>query len=65
MSITGPAQHLLHMLWVAHCCIWMLGKINSWKGLLSPWHRLPKKVVESLSMEVVKKHIDVALGDTA
>ena len=27
------------------------------------WHRLPRKVGESLSLEVFKKRVDVALGD--
>lgn len=28
-SVTGAAQLLLCVLWAAHCCIWMLGKIPS------------------------------------
>lgn len=27
------------------------------------WSRLPRKVVESLSWEVSKRHLDVAFGD--
>jgi len=27
------------------------------------WNRLPRKVVESLSLEVLKKRVDVALSD--
>jgi len=31
--------------------------------LVMHWHRQPRKLVESLSLEVFKKHEDVALRD--
>lgn len=30
--------------------------------LTEHWHRLPRKVVESLSLEIIKNNLDIVLG---
>ena len=32
--------------------------------VIKPWNRLPREVVESPSLEVFRRRVDVALGDT-
>ena len=42
---------------------WILGNISSQKGAVKQWHRLLSEVVESPSLEVFKKCVDVTLKD--
>ena len=44
---------------------WILGKSLFSERVVMQWHRLPREVVESPSLEVFKNHGDVALGDVA
>ena len=47
----------------------MNGVKSSWRpvtsGVLKLWNRLPREVVESPSLEVCKRHVDLALRDMA
>ena len=42
---------------------WILGEFYSPKDAVMHWHRLPREVMESLSLLVAKNRGDVALGD--
>ena len=36
---------------------------NFFSRVVLQWHRLPGEVMESLSLEVFKKHVDIVLKD--
>jgi len=43
-------------------------RLGIWKNFITErvirhWNRLPREVVESPSLEVLKKHVDIALQD--
>ena len=42
---------------------WISGKNFFTEGVVKHWKRLPRKVVESPSLNVFKDHLDVVLSD--
>lgn len=42
---------------------WILGKCFYTGRVFRLWHRLPREEIESTSLEVCKRHLDMALRD--
>lgn len=53
---------------MASYCAWrslnlLLGKNFCTERMFRLWHRLPREEIESTSLEVCKRHVDMALRD--